>query len=148
MNAPLRKIAAWTGAALMGGALSGCIGASNPETDPTSPLAPRIQAIVDANREYPRWADFPKSTEPLPAPAEIAARVGTLGAANAELAGAVSRLEWDTPTDAEALAAETRARVNAVTVAPATQETQAEIEEFARRTRERGRAPPPVDRPQ
>lgn len=147
MNAPIRKFAALAGAISAGAALSGCIGSFNPETDPTSPLAPRVQALVDANREYPRWADFPRSAEPPPAPTEIAARVGTLEATNAELAGAVSRLEWDTPADAEALAAETRARVNAVPVAPATQETQAEIEEFARRTRERGRAPPPVDRP-
>ena len=39
-----------------------------------------------------------------------------------------------------------QARVDAVQVAPVTQETLAEIDEFARRSRDRGRAPPPVDR--
>lgn len=147
MNAPIRKFAALAGAIVAGPALSACIGSFDPETDPTSPLAPRVQALVDANRAYPRWENFPRSAEAPPSPTEIAARVGALETTSGELAGAVSRLEWDAPADAEALAAETRARVNAVPVAPATQETQAEIEDFARRTRERGRAPPPVDRP-
>lgn len=148
MNAPIGKIAALSCAVGVAASLSGCVGAFDPQTDPTSPLAPRVQALVDANRGYPRWADFPKVETPPPAPAEIAARVAALETTGGDLADAVARLEWHDPTDAEALAARTRARVAAVPVAPATQETQAEIEDFARRTRERGRAPPPIDRPQ
>ena len=81
MNAPIRKFAAaLTAAAAMAG-LTACAGAFDPRTDASSPVAPRVQARVDA-----------------------------------------------------------------VEVAPVTAETAAAIEDFARRTRERGRAPPPVDR--
>ena len=78
MNAPIRKFAAVLSVVVATTALTACVGVFDPETDPTSPVAPRVQALVDANREYPRWADFPKSPEPEPAPALIAARVATL----------------------------------------------------------------------
>ncbi|HEY0598501.1 hypothetical protein [Brevundimonas sp.] len=146
MNAPIRKFAALLTAAAAAGGLTACVGAFDPETDPTSPVAPRVQALVDANRSYPRWADFPKSLEAEPAPAVIAARVATLETTGGELADAAARIEWLTGGDASAFAESVRERVAAVEVAPVTAETAAEIEEFARRTRERGRAPPPVDR--
>ena len=77
MNALIRKNAALcvvlTGTAL----LSACAGAQAARTDTASPIAPQVQALVDANRRYPRWEDFPKGT-PAPAPAEIAAQVNTL----------------------------------------------------------------------
>ena len=50
--------------------------------------------------------------------------------------------------EAAAFAEALRARVAATAVAPATQQTQAEIDEYLRRARERGRAPPPVTRRQ
>ena len=146
MNAPIGKIAAVVAAGLCSVALGGCIGSFNPRTDPTSPVAARVQALVDANREYPRWADFPRSAEPPPEPMAIAAQVNTLRVTGGALAGEVSRLEWTLTDDPAAFAAATQARVDAVQVAPVTRETLAEIEEFARRARERGRAPPPVDR--
>ncbi len=146
MNASIRKFAAVLAAALATAGLTGCVGAFDPETDATSPVAPRVQALVDANREYPRWEDFPRSTEPRPEPAQIAARVNTLRVSGGALAGEVSRIDWTLNEDPAAFAAATQARVDAVPVAPVTQETAAEIEEFARRTRERGRAPPPVPR--
>lgn len=146
MNAPIRKFAAVLAAAVASAGLTACVGAFNPETDPTSPVAPRVQALVDANREYPRWADFPKSFEPDPEPAAIAARVETLRVSGGELADAVSRIEWTLNEDPAAFAERVRARVDAVPVAPVTQDTAAEIEEFARRLRERGRAPPPIPR--
>ncbi|WP_324775687.1 hypothetical protein [Brevundimonas sp.] len=146
MNAPIRKFAAVLAAAVATAGLTACAGAFDPETDPTSPVAPRVQALVDANREYPRWADFPKSQEAGPEPAVIAARVATLETTGGELADATARIEWLTTGDATAFAEGVRERVAAVEVAPVTAETAAEIEEFARRTRERGRAPPPVDR--
>ena len=142
MNAPIRKFAAVLAAAVASAGLTACVGAFNPQTDPTSPVA----ALVDANREYPRWADFPKSPEPEPAPALIAARVATLETTGGELAQAAARIEWLSTGDATAFAESVRDRVAAVQVAPVTEQTAAEIEEFARRTRERGRAPPPVDR--
>ena len=146
MNAPIRKFAAALSVVVATTALTACVGAFDPETDPTSPVAPRVQALVDANREYPRWADFPKSPEPEPAPALIAARVATLETTGGELAAAAARIEWLSTGDATAFAESVRDRVAAVQVAPVTEQTAAEIEEFARRTRERGRAPPPVDR--
>lgn len=136
-----------TAAVLLTGGLTACVrSAFDPATDPGSPIAPRVQALVDANREYPQWADFPKSLEPLPTPVAIATQVNTLRVTNAGLAGEVARIDWQETGDPAAYAAEVQARVNAVPVAPVTAETQAEMEEFVRRTRERGRAPPPVDR--
>ena len=146
MNAVDGKFGLAVAAFVVAGAMSGCVSRFEAATDATSPIAPRVQALVDANRDYPRWADFPRALEPAPQPSEIAAQVNTLRVTGGALAGEVSRLEW-TVTDApEVLAAEARARVDSVPVSPVTQETQAEIDAFVRRTRERGRAPPPVDR--
>lgn len=146
MNASIGKFAA-TAVALAGGALlGGCVGAFDPAVDPTSPAAARVEALVAANREYPRWADFPRSREPLPAPQEIAARVDGLEAASGELAAAAARIDWQTTGDAATYAEAARARVAAVPVDPVSAETAAEIEAFARRARERGRAPPPIPR--
>ena len=146
LNAPIRKFAAVVAAAVASAGLTACVGAFNPQTDPTSPVAPRVQALVDANREYPRWEDFPRSLEPEPAPVAIAAEVNTLRVTSGALAGEVSRIEWTLNEDPAAFAAAVQARVDAVQVAPVTQNTAAEIEEFARRVRERGRAPPPIPR--
>ncbi|HST90850.1 MAG TPA: hypothetical protein VLJ13_01475, partial [Brevundimonas sp.] len=57
MNAPIQKFAAAALVATLAGTLPGCAGRFDPATDATSPVAPRVQALVDANREYPRWAD-------------------------------------------------------------------------------------------
>lgn len=146
MNASIRKFAAVLVVLGGGTSLSGCLGAFDPATDPSSPAAARVDALVAANREYPRWADFPRQTERLPAPVEIAARVEALEGASGELAAAAARIDWQTTGDAAAYAAAARARVDAVDVDPVTAETAAEIEEFARRARERGRAPPPIPR--
>jgi len=146
MNAPIRKIAAIMSALVASGGLTACAGSFDPATDARSPVAPRVQAMVDANREYPRWAEFPRAVEPLPEPMAIAAQVNTLRITSGALAGEVSRIDWQTNQDPAAFAAEVQARIDAVPVAPVTAETLAEIEDFVRRTRERGRAPPPVDR--
>lgn len=146
MNAPIRKFAVALTAVALAAGLAACAVAFDPRTDATSPVAPRVEALVDAHREYPRWADFPKTLDPAPEPAEIAAAVNTLRASGGALAGEVSRIEWTLDEDPAAFAAAVQARVDSVSVAPVTQGTQAEIEEFARRTRERGRAPPPVPR--
>jgi len=145
MNALIRKNAALcvvlTGTAL----LSACANAFSPRTDTTSPVAPQVQALVDANREYPRWEDFPKAT-PSPEPAEIAVEVNTLRVRSGALAGEAARIEWLTSGDAAAFTESVRARVAATPVDPASAETMTEIEARLRAARERGRAPPPVDR--
>ena len=145
MNALIMKFAALT--VCLGGmtGLTGCAGAFAPETDPTSAVAPRVQALVDANREYPRWEDFPRSSAPVAA-IDVALQVNTLRVSGGALAGEVARLQWTETGDPAAYAARTRARVDAVPVSPVTAETLAEIEAFANRNRERGRAPPPIDR--
>ncbi|WGM31078.1 hypothetical protein [Brevundimonas sp. NIBR11] len=125
--------------------LGGCASAFNPETDAASPVAPRVQALVDANREYPRWEDFPRSSEPLPEPVEVASRVGALRSSGSDLAAEAARIDWQLG-DPTAFAAEVNSRVDAQQISPVTAETQAEVEAFARRTRQRGTAPPPVDR--
>lgn len=145
MNAPIQKIAVITVTILLTGGVSACANAFNPATDATSPVAPRVQALVDANREYPRWADFPRS-EVLPEPVAIAAQVNTLRVSAGSLTGEVSRIDWQTTGDPEVFAADVQSRIDATPVAPVTAETQAEMDAFIRRTRERGRAPPPVDR--
>jgi len=145
MNALIRKNAALcvvlSGTAL----LSACANAFSPRTDMTSPVAPQVQALVDANREYPRWEDFPKAT-PSPEPAQIAVHVNTLRVSAGALAGETSRIDWQTTGDASAFTQDVRARIAATPVAPASAETQTEMEARLRAARERGRAPPPVDR--
>ena len=125
--------------------LGGCATAFNPATDAASPVAPRVQALVDANRTYPRWEDFPRSTDPLPEPVEVASRVNSLRSDGTNLAAEAARIDWQLG-DATAFAAEINSRVDAQAIAPVTAETQAEVEAFAARTRQRGAAPPPVDR--
>lgn len=146
MNALIRKIAVVMSAVVASGGLTACAGSFDPTTDATSPLAPRVQALVDAHRQYPDWADFPRSIEPLPEPVAISAQVNTLRVTGGALASEVSRIDWQVTDDPAEFAAAVKARVDAVPVAPVTQETLDEIEDFVRRTRERGRAPPPVDR--
>lgn len=146
MNAPIRKFAAALSAAAATAGLTACAAGFDPRTDATSPVAPQVQALVDANREYPRWADFPRGLEAGPEPAQIATRVTTLNESGLELADEVTRIVWTLTEDPAAYAAAVQARVDSTPVDPVTAETAAEIEEFARRTRERGRAPPPVPR--
>lgn len=146
MNALIQKIGSVLVMLVCASALTACASSFNPRTDETSPVAARVQALVDANREYPRWADFPKSDQPGPTPTAIAAEVNTLRVTRGTLAGEVARIEWSLTDDPAAFAEALRARVAAQAVAPVTQQTQAEIDEYLRRTRERGRAPPPITR--
>ena len=146
MNASRRKIAAVLFAVVASGGLVACVGAFDPSTDAGSPMAPRVQGLVDANRAYPVWAEFPRSTEPLPEPVSIMAQVNRLGGTGQALAGDVSRIDWQTTGDPAQFVAAVQARVDEVPVAPVTADTLAEFEDFVRRTRERGQAPPPVDR--
>jgi hypothetical protein len=149
MNAHFRKKTKLVAAALLVAAapagLSACAGGSAPRTDKASPLAPRIQTLVDANRRYPRWADFPDAPNDLPAPGQIAASVQALNGQAQALGGEVARIEW-TLADAEAMAAEVRAQTEAAPVSPDSARTGAEIDAFARSLRERAKAPPPIDR--
>ena len=147
MNARVKKslagvavVSALTGAAAVGGC------AATPDATMQAPIDARVQALVDANRRYPRWEDFPPQPQDLPAPVAIAQQVNTLRATGGALAGEVSRLGWTLDTaqaNADAIAARAAA---AAPVSPETAQTQAEVDAFAARLRARGRAPAPVDR--
>lgn len=126
-------------------ASGGCARSLGLDTDPASPIAPRVQAMVDANRDYPRWRDFPAAPTDLPQVAEVGRSIDRLQAEGSTLAQEAARIEW-TMTDAEAEAAAVRAQVGAVPVSPDAARTQADIEAFAQELRDRAKAPPPVDR--
>ena len=149
MNAHFRKKTKAAAAALLILAapigLSACAGAFASQTDEASPLAPRIQTLVDGNRRYPQWADFPDAPSDLPAPGQIAANVQALDGQGRALGGEVARIEW-TLADAEAMAAEVRAQTEAAPVSPDSARTAAEIDAFAQSLRDRAKAPPPIDR--
>lgn len=142
MNARVVKILVIAVAA----AASGAACASRPGGD-TAALDARVSAIVEANRSYPRWRDFPAAPTPLPADATLAAAVDRLDAGQGALARETAAIDW-TLTDPEAFAAATRSRVDATRVAPVTQQTAETLEAFAESLRERGRAPPPISRRQ
>ena len=127
-----------------GAVLGGCAGAFEADRS-DSPIAAQVQSLVDANRVYPRWADFPKTSTDTPAPAEVATRVAALGAADSRLQGEVARIEWRLG-DPAVFESDVRARLTAVQISPATQQTEAEIEAWAAGLRERGKAPPPIPR--
>jgi hypothetical protein len=134
------------GAALgLASVLSGCVGSFDPETDASSPVAPRVQTLVDANRVYPRWENFPRSSEPVPAPAVVAQQVNTLRATGGALANEVSTLQWQNG-DPAAFERAVAARVAATPVSPDTARTAAEIEAYAQSLRDRAKAPPPIAR--
>lgn len=145
MNALIRKNAALCVVLTGAGLLSACGTAFSPRTDTASPVAPQVQALVDAHREYPRWEDFPRA-EAAPEPTQVAVQVNTLKVSAGALAGEAARIDWQTTGDAEAFARQVQERVAATPVAPASAETQAEIEARLRAARERGRAPPPINR--
>lgn len=147
MNALLLKKSGLAAAAVVLLTAGGCVGAFDPQTDVTSPLAPRVQQLVEANQRYPRWEDFPTSPTVLPEPVEIAGRVNALKIANVALAGEVARIDWTLTEDPAAFAASVSRRVDASSMAPATAQTAAEVEAFAAELRARAKAPPPVDRP-
>ena len=126
-------------------ALTACAGSFVAETDAQSPLAPRVQQIVDAHRVYPRWSDFPATPTDPPRPIELAARVETLNASGAALDGEAARLQW-TLSDPEAFAVQVNRRIQALPVSPTSAQTREEIEALAERLRQRSTAPPPVPR--
>lgn len=131
---------------MLGGmVLGGCVGAFDPDMTDASPIAPRVQALVDANRTWPRWEDFPAAPTDLPQPVEVAARVNTLAVTGRVLAGEASRIEW-TLEDPAAFEQAVNARIDASRMSPITARTAAEVEAFAAAARARGVAPPPIDR--
>lgn len=128
-------------------ATGGCVAIPDPGAGASPAVAPRVEALVNANRTYPRWVDFPAASERLPEPVEVADRVGGLRGRSDSLAAETARIEWTTQ-DPVAFTAEVNRRLDAEAMAPITAGTGADVEAFAEQTRQRGAAPPPVDRAQ
>ena len=148
MNASrLKKMTAALAGLSLGMGLTACAGSFVAETDARSPLAPRVQQIVETHRVYPRWADFPTTPTDLPQPFELATQVDALNTSGAALGREAARLEW-TLSDPEAFAAQVNRRVQAAPASPVSAQTLEEIEALAERLRQRATAPPPVPRRQ
>ncbi len=127
-----------------------CVGLSacafDPPADPASPLATRIDSLVSANRDYPRWQDFPDAPVNVPDAASVRVAVSGLEASQGELGREVAAIDWELG-DTEQFVTSIRQRLNADNVEIPTADTPAQIEAFAASLRERAKAPPPVDRP-
>lgn len=104
----------------------------------------RVAEIVDANRRYPEWRDFPRPGTDGPTPEQVRAEVGSLRAAGASLRAQAAA----TPAidDVSAFDRDVRARVDAVPVSPDAQRSREQIDAFARDLRARARAPAPIPR--
>ena len=137
----LRAIAVVAGCA----AVTAC--ATNPQTDPTSPLAPRIDQIVDEKRDYPRLEDFPAAPVNVPDAAYVRGAVVQLRQDKSVLGQQVASIDWTLTESAEEYLADIRARMARDQVAIPSASTPAEIEAFAESLRQRAKAPPPIDRP-
>lgn len=127
------------------GAVSAC--ATNPPTDPSSPLVAQIEQRVSQKRDYPRLEDFPAAPVNVPTPAHVRAAVGQLEQGQSGLIREVAAIDWTLDDDAEQYAASLRQRIAQDNVDIPTLSTPAEIEAFAQSLRQRAKAPPPVDRP-
>lgn len=147
MNAHVLKkivppMAGLTGAFAM---LGGCVAAPfATSTDGASPVSARVDALVAANRDYPRWQDFPPEPVDLPSPTQIAGEVRGLGAARQGLTSEVDAMTWD-EEDPAAVAAAIRSRVDSTLAAPIAVQTRQEIEAEAERLRRRAAPPPPIE---
>lgn len=104
----------------------------------------RIAEIVNANRVYPKWEDFPKRGTDGPTVDQVRSEVAGLRADAAALQGQVAAMP--AIDDVAALETDVRARVEAVPVSPDTQRTREQLDAFARDLRERARAPAPIPR--
>jgi len=127
-----------------------CVGLSacafDPPADPASPLATRIDSLVSANRDYPRWQDFPDAPVNVPDAASVRVAASGLEASQGELGREVAAIDWELG-DTEQFVTSIRQRLNADNVEIPTADTPAQIEAFAASLRERAKSPPPVDRP-
>ncbi|MGO4409860.1 MULTISPECIES: hypothetical protein [unclassified Brevundimonas] len=128
-------------------ATGGCVGAFNPQTDMTSPVAPRVQELVDSHRQYPRWADFPATSTDLPQPAQVAAKVNALNTAGGALTNQVAHIDWTLTGDPAAFVESVNRRFDPARMAPIGPQTPEAVEALAERLRRRAAPPPRIDRP-
>ena len=127
---------------------AGAVGCATPDpvaSDAVTPLSPRIVAVIDDNRRYPEWRNFPRQGAVPPAAADVGARVASLDAASSATTDQVAAITW-TLDDPEGFARQIAEDIASRPVAMITQQTREEVEAFAQGLRDRGRAPPPIPR--
>lgn len=122
-----------------------CASTPAAKDEAVSPLAPAIQELVDANRRYPRWEDFPATPVDVPTSQAVSTQVASLQGESTALAQQTAAIDW-TLEDPGGFAQSVRSRVEASRPSASTVQTQADVEAFAQRLRERAVAPPPIDR--
>lgn len=130
------------GAALL--AVGGCRTALDTAESADPAESARIAEIVNANRGYPRWEDFPKRGTDGPTVDQVRTEVASLRADAAALQGQVAAMP--AIDDMAGLESDVRARVEAVPISLDTQRTREQLDAFARDLRERARAPAPIPR--
>ena len=135
---PLAALVATTG---------GCVGSFNPKTDAASPLAPRIQQLVDSHDRYPRWADFPRASTDTPTAAQVAQKVEGLARENQSLAAQIMAIDWATNPDHRVFETMVQSQFDPRAMGPIGPQTTQEIEDLAEALRRKAAAPPPIDRP-
>jgi hypothetical protein len=138
----LKKTSAVLGLLIAASGAGACAG-PQARGEALSPLSARVDALVQANRTYPRWTDFPGRPTDVPPVTEIAAEVTTLNVTGNTLQREVAAPQWEV-TDPAALGRSIQSRIDAAAAAPVSPETAAEIEAFVRRQRERSTPPPPI----
>lgn len=149
MTGPEMNVRAWkkTGLLIVGAALvvpGGCKTALDTAESADPAETVRIAEIVNANRVYPRWEDFPRrGTDGLTLD-QVRSEVAALRADGAALQARIAAMP--AVDDATGFESDVRARVEAVPVSPDTQRTREQIDDFARGLRERARAPAPIPR--
>lgn len=128
-------------------ATGGCVGSFDPQTDMSSPVAPRVQELVDSHRQYPRWADFPATSTDLPQPTQVAANVNALNTTGGALANQVAHIDWTLTGDPTAFAESISRRFDPARMAAIGPQTPEAVEALAEALRRRAAAPPRIDRP-
>lgn len=144
MNASGAKKPMFAAVLAVGALLGGCSGPFKAAPTDDSPLSERIQQMVDANRSYPGWSDFPAAPTDVPDDRFVAERVAALARTGQDASRAAAAIQW-TRDDPATYADAVRRRMNAARMAPGTAQTAAEVEAFARALRERAEPPPPID---
>ena len=127
--------------------MGGCVGSFNPQTEAASPLAPRIQQLVDSHNRYPRWEDFPRASTDTPTAAQVAQKVEGLARQNQSLAAQIMAIDWTTNPDHQVFETMVQNQFDPRAMGPIGPQTTAEIEALAESLRRKATPPPPVDRP-
>lgn len=147
MNVFLSKKMRLVSLAALMAMMAGCASSFDPHTDAASPLAPRIQQLVESHNRYPRWEDFPQASTDTPSPVYVAEQVGNLAQANQGLADQILAIDWATNPDHTVFETMINRQFDPAAMAPIGPQTTPEIEALAESLRRKATPPPPVDRP-